>query len=181
MVGNTTVLKPASATMQCGIEIEKCFNKIGTPDGVFQTLVGNSSIVETLIDSADLSAVRFTGSVAVGAFGPLFVAQRATSQIKKCVLELGGGDPFVVCEDADIEKASNGAVKGRFINCGQSCIASKRFIVVKKIANEFIEKFTQKAEKLKVGDPMLDDTDIGPLVNAEGLNKIDSIVKEVRG
>ena len=174
MVGNTIVLKPASATMQCGIEIEKCFNKIGTPDGVFQTLVGDSSIVETLIDSADLSAVTFTGSVPVGGK----VAQRATSQIKKCVLELGGSDPFIVCEDADIEKASNGAVKGRFINCGQSCIASKRFIVVKKIANEFIEKFAQKAEKLKVGDPLSDDTDLGPLVNASGLKTIDSQVKD---
>ncbi len=175
MVGNTTVLKPASATMQCGIEIEKCFHNIGTPDGVFQTLIGDSSIVETLIDSADLSAVTFTGSVAAGAK----VAQRASSQIKKCVLELGGSDPFIVFEDADMEKASNGAVKGRFINCGQSCIASKRFIAVKKIANEFIEKFTQKTEKLKVGDPMSDDTDIGPLVNADGLNKIDSIVRDV--
>jgi acyl-CoA reductase-like NAD-dependent aldehyde dehydrogenase len=174
MVGNTTVLKPASATMQCGIEIEKCFNKIGTPDGVFQTLVGDSSIVETLIDSADLSAVTFTGSVAAGAK----VAQRATSQIKKCVLELGGSDPFIVCEDADIEKASNGAVKGRFINCGQSCIASKRFIIVKRIANEFIEKFIQGAEKLKVGDPLSDDTDLGPLVNASGLKTIDSQVKD---
>ncbi|HET7148038.1 MAG TPA: NAD-dependent succinate-semialdehyde dehydrogenase [Candidatus Nitrosopolaris sp.] len=173
-VGNTIVLKPASATMQCGIEIEKCFNKIGTPEGVFQTLIGDSSIAETLIDS-EVNAVTFTGSVAAGAK----VAQRATSQIKKCVLELGGSDPFIVCEDADIEKASNGAVKGRFINCGQSCIASKRFIVVKKIANEFIEKFAQKAEKLKVGDPISDDTDIGPLVNADGLNKIDSIVKDV--
>jgi len=175
MVGNTIVLKPASATMQCGIEIEKCFNRIGTPDGVFQTLIGDSSIAETLIDSPDLNAVTFTGSVPVGAK----VAQRATSQIKKCVLELGGSDPFIVCEDADVEKASNGAVKGRFINCGQSCIASKRFIVSKKIANEFIEKFVQNTEKLKVGDPMIDDTDIGPLVNAEGLNKIDSIVKDV--
>jgi acyl-CoA reductase-like NAD-dependent aldehyde dehydrogenase len=175
MVGNTIVLKPASATMQCGIEIEKCFNRIGTPDGVFQTLIGDSSIAETLIDSPDLNAVTFTGSVPVGAK----VAQRATSQIKKCVLELGGSDPFIVCEDADVEKASNGAVKGRFINCGQSCIASKRFIVSKKIANEFIEKFAQKSEKLKVGDPLSDDTDMGPLVNAEGLNKIDSIVKDV--
>jgi aldehyde dehydrogenase len=174
MVGNTIVLKPASATMQCGIEIEKCFNKIGTPDGVFQTLVGDSSIVETLIDSADLRAVTFTGSVAAGAK----VVQRATSQIKKCVLELGGSDPFIVCEDADIEKASKGAVKGRFINCGQSCIASKRFIVVKKIANEFIEKFAQKAGKLKVGDPLSDDTDLGPLVNASGLKTIDSQVKD---
>ncbi|PWU80604.1 MAG: succinate-semialdehyde dehydrogenase [Candidatus Nitrosopolaris wilkensis] len=174
MVGNTIVLKPASATMQCGIEIEKTFNKAGLPDGVFQTLVGDSSIANTLIDSPDVNAVTFTGSVSAGAK----VAERATSQIKKCVLELGGSDPFVVCEDADIEKASNGAIKGRFINCGQSCIASKRFIVVKKIANEFIEKFAQKTEKLKVGDPMLDDTDMGPLVNAEGLNKIDSIVKD---
>jgi acyl-CoA reductase-like NAD-dependent aldehyde dehydrogenase len=173
MIGNTIVLKPASATMQCGIEIEKTFNRVGVPDGVFQTLVGDSTVAESLIDS-DINAVTFTGSVPVGAK----VAQRATSQIKKTVLELGGSDPFIVCEDADIEKASNGAIKGRFINCGQSCIASKRFIVVKNVANEFIEKFVQKAEKLRVGDPLSDDTDIGPLVNAGGLKKIDSQVKE---
>src|ERR671925_2042571 len=173
MIGNTIVLKPASATTQCGIEIEKTFNRAGLPDGVFQTLVGDSSVAESLIDS-DINAVTFTGSVPVGAK----VAQRATSQVKKTVLELGGSDPFIVCEDADIEKASNGAIKGRFINCGQSCIASKRFIVVKNVANEFIEKFVQKAEKLKVGDPLSSDTDIGPLVNVSGLKKIDSQVKE---
>jgi acyl-CoA reductase-like NAD-dependent aldehyde dehydrogenase len=173
MIGNTIVLKPASATMQCGIEIEKTFKSAGLPDGVFQTLVGDSSIAESLIDS-DINAVTFTGSVPVGAK----VAQRATSQIKKTVLELGGSDPFIVCEDADMEKASNGAIKGRFINCGQSCIASKRFIVVKNVANEFIEKLVQKAEKLKVADPLSDDTDIGPLASASGLNKIDSQVKE---
>jgi acyl-CoA reductase-like NAD-dependent aldehyde dehydrogenase len=173
MVGNTIVLKPASATMQCGIEIEKAFNRAGLSDGVFQTLVGDSSIAESLIDS-DVNAVTFTGSVPVGSK----VAQRATSQVKKTVLELGGSDPFIVCADADIEKASNGAIKGRFINCGQSCIASKRFIVVKNVANEFIEQFVQKAEKLKVGDPLSDDTDVGPLVNASGLKKIDSQVKE---
>jgi len=121
MVGNNTVLKPASATMQCGIEIEKAFSKAGLPDGVFQTVVGDSSIVETLIDSG-IDGVTFTGSVPVGAK----VAQQATAQLKKTVLELGGSDPFIVCEDADIEKASNGAVKGRFINCGQTCIASNR-------------------------------------------------------
>jgi succinate-semialdehyde dehydrogenase/glutarate-semialdehyde dehydrogenase/succinyl-CoA reductase len=159
--------------MQCGIEIEKAFNKAGFPDGVFQTLVGDSTIAESLIDS-DINAVTFTGSIPVGAK----VAQRATSQLKKTVLELGGSDPFIVCEDADVEKASSGAVKGRFINCGQSCIASKRFIVVKKVANEFIEKFVQKVERLKVGDPLSDDTDVGPLVNASGLKKIDSQVKE---
>ena len=173
VIGNTIVLKPASATMQCGIEIEKAFNRAGLSDGVFQTLVGDSSIAESLIDS-DVNAVTFTGSVPVGAK----VAQRATSQVKKTVLELGGSDPFIVCEDADIEKASTGAVKGRFINCGQSCIASKRFIVVKNVANEFTEKFVQKVEGLKLGDPLSDDTDIGPLVNASGLKKIDSQVKE---
>jgi succinate-semialdehyde dehydrogenase/glutarate-semialdehyde dehydrogenase/succinyl-CoA reductase len=174
MVGNTIVLKPASATMQCGIEIEKTFNKAGLPEGVFQTVIGDSSIAGMLIDSSDVNAVTFTGSVPAGSK----VAERATSQVKKTVLELGGSDPFIVCEDADIEKASDGAVKGRFINCGQSCIASKRFIVVKNIANEFTEKFVQKAEKLKVGDPLSDDTDLGPLVNASGLKKIDSQVKD---
>jgi acyl-CoA reductase-like NAD-dependent aldehyde dehydrogenase len=159
--------------MQCGIEIERTFNKVGLPEGVFQTLVGDSSIAESLIDS-DINAVTFTGSVPVGAK----VAQRATSQVKKTVLELGGSDPFIVCEDADIEKASDGAVKGRFINCGQSCIASKRFIVTKKVANEFTEKFVQKTEKLKVGDPLSDDTDIGPLVNVSGLKKIESQVRD---
>jgi acyl-CoA reductase-like NAD-dependent aldehyde dehydrogenase len=173
MVGNTIVLKPASATMQCGIEIEKTFDKAGVPHGVFQTIVGDSSTAETLIDSDGVNAVTFTGSVPVGAT----VAQRATSQIKKTVLELGGSDPFIVCEDADIEKASTGAVKGRFINCGQSCIASKRFIVTKKVANVFIEKFVEKTEKLEVGDPLSDDTDIGPVVNAKSLENMEGIVK----
>jgi len=174
MVGNTIALKPASATMQCGLEIQNMFTAVGLPDGVFQSLTGDSSVAENLIDSQDVNAVTFTGSVYAGAK----VAQRATSQIKKCVLELGGSDPFIVCDDADIEKASDGAVKGRFINCGQSCIASKRFILDKKISNEFVEKFVQKAEKLKLGDPMSEDTDIGPLVNEQGLNNIESIVNE---
>ena len=173
MIGNTIVLKPASATMQCGLEIESAFNRIGLPDGVFQTVVGDSSVAESLIDS-NVNAVTFTGSIPVGSK----VAQRATSQIKKCVLELGGSDPFIVCEDADIDKAVNGAVKGRFINCGQSCIASKRFFIVKNIADEFIEKFVQKAERLRVGDPLSENTDMGPLVNVNGLKNIDAAVKE---
>jgi succinate-semialdehyde dehydrogenase/glutarate-semialdehyde dehydrogenase/succinyl-CoA reductase len=173
IAGNTIVLKPASATMQCGIEIEKTFDKAGLSEGIFKTVIGDSSVAEILVDS-DVNAVTFTGSVPVGAK----VAQRATSQLKKTVLELGGSDPFIVCADADIEKASTGAVKGRFINCGQSCIASKRFIVVKNIANEFIEKFIQKTEKLKVGDPSSDDTDLGPLVNAKALKTIESQVND---
>ena len=172
MVGNTIILKPASATMQCGIEIEKTFDKAGVPQGVFQTLVGDSRIAEMLIDSNGINAITFTGSVPVGAK----VAQRATSKLKKTVLELGGSDPFIVCADADIEKASTGAVKGRFINCGQSCIASKRFIVVKKVADEFTEKFIQKTERLRVGDPLSEETDVGPLVNAKSLENMEGIV-----
>jgi acyl-CoA reductase-like NAD-dependent aldehyde dehydrogenase len=174
MVGNTIVLKPASATMGCGLEIEKAFSRSGVPEGVFQTLIADSSAAEILIDSEDVNAVTFTGSVIAGGK----VAQRATSQIKKCVLELGGSDPFIVCKDADIEKASSGAVKGRFVNNGQSCIATKRFVVVRAIANGFIEKFVQKTEKLKVGDPRSEDKDLGPIVNASGLKTIDSQVKD---
>lgn len=173
MAGNTIVLKPASATLQCGIEIEKSFQRAGLPDGVFQTAVGDSRVAEMLIDS-DVNAVTFTGSVEVGKK----VGQRAVAQLKKCVLELGGSDPFIVCADADLEKASTGAVKGRFINCGQSCIATKRFFVVEKIADEFIEMFTQKTEKLKIGDPLSEETDIGPLVNSESLENIEGIVTD---
>ncbi len=172
MAGNTIVLKPASNTIGCGIEIHKLFKKIGLED-VFQTVVGNYKIAEFLIDS-DIDAVTFTGSVEAGAR----VAQRSSSRLKKCVLELGGSDPFIVCKDADLEKASTGAVKGRFINCGQSCIASKRFIIVKEIANEFIEKFAQKTEQLRIGDPMSDETDIGPLVNEKSLDHIESLVND---
>src|SRR5919109_742060 len=173
MAGNTIVLKPASATMQCGVEIEKTISKSGAADGVFSTIIGNSKIAQMLIDS-NIDGVTFTGSIEIGAK----VAQRATSRLKKCVLELGGSDPFIVLDDADIEKASSGAIKGRFLNCGQSCVASKRFIVSKKIANEFIESFVQKAEKLNVGDPMSDSTDIGPLSSMKSLDNIDSMVKD---
>lgn len=173
MAGNTIVLKPASATMQCGIEIEKIISKSGAIDGVFNTIIGNSKNAEMLIDS-NIDGVTFTGSIEIGAK----VAQRATSRLKKCVLELGGSDPFIVLQDADIEKAASGAIKGRFLNCGQSCVASKRFIVSKKIADEFIESFVQKAEKLNVGDPLLDSTDIGPLSSMKSLDNIDSIVKD---
>src|ERR1700739_4164020 len=173
MAGNAIVLKPASATLQCGIEIEKSFQRAGLPDGVFQTAVGDSRVAEMLIDS-DVNAVTFTGSVEVGKK----VGQRAVAQLKKCLLELGGSDPFIVCADADLEKASTGAVKGRFINCGQSCIATKRFFVVEKVADEFTEMFTQKTEKLKVGDPLSEETDVGPLVNSKSLENIEGIVTD---
>src|SRR6476659_10534910 len=98
--------------MGCGLEIEKAFTKSGVPEGVFQTVVLDGAASDLLIDSEDVNAVTFTGSVSAGGK----VAKRAASQIKKCVLELGGSDPFIVCKDADIEKASTGGVKGRFVN-----------------------------------------------------------------
>src|SRR5207253_10565301 len=173
IAGNTIVLKPASATLQCGIEIENSFKNINLPNAVFRTVVGDSRTAEVLIDS-DVNGVTFTGSVSVGAK----VASRATGQWKKCVLELGGSDPFIVCSDADVEKASSGAVKGRFINCGQSCIASKRFFITKEVAKDFVEKFVHKTEKLVIGDPLSEDTDIGPLVNKSAVENIESLVQD---
>jgi succinate-semialdehyde dehydrogenase/glutarate-semialdehyde dehydrogenase/succinyl-CoA reductase len=136
-------------------------------------LIADSKSADILIDSDDVSAVTFTGSVPVGAY----VAQRATSKLKKTVLELGGSDPFIVCSDADIEKASTGAVKGRFINNGQSCIAQKRFVVVKSVLKEFTEKFVSKTEKIKVGDPLQEDTDLGPVVNAKALESMEGFTQ----
>ena len=174
MVGNVSILKPSSKTIQCGLKIQEIFESVEIEKGIFQTIIADSSMAEKLIDSEDIKAVTFTGSVPAGSK----VAQKAVSHIKKCVLELGGSDPFIVLEDADIEKTTTGAVKGRFINCGQSCIASKRFLVVKDVANEFIEKFVHKTEKLKVGDPLSEETDMGPLSSSDSLKNINDIVQD---
>ena len=175
MSGNTIVMKPSRVSMQCGIEMEKAFTESGFPEGIFQTVVGSVDSANHLIES-DVSAVTFTGSTNAGAK----VAERASANLKKCVLELGGSDPFIVLEDANIDKAADGAVKGRFINCGQSCIASKRFFVAKNVADEFIEKFIKKASNLKVGDPTSIENDIGPLSNKEGLDTISGIVEDAK-
>ena len=175
MGGNVIVMKPSRITMQTGIEIEKAFTESGVPDGIFQTVVGSVDSANHLIDS-DVNGVTFTGSTSAGAK----VAQRAAMHLKKCVLELGGSDPFIVLDDAIIEKAAEGATKGRFINCGQSCVASKRFFVGKNIAKEFIELFIKKASQLKIGDPMSMETDIGPISNKEGLETISGIVEDAK-
>jgi len=175
MGGNVIVMKPSRITLQSGIEIEKAFTESGVPDGIFQTVVGSVDVANHLIDS-DVSAVTFTGSTTAGAK----VGERAARHLKKCVLELGGSDPFIVLDDAIIEKAAEGAVKGRFINCGQSCVASKRFFVGKNIAKEFIELFIKKASQLKIGDPTSMETDIGPLSNQEGLETISGIVEDAK-
>ena len=175
MAGNVIVMKPSRVTMQSGIEIENAFADAGLPDGIFQTLVGSVESANYLIDS-DVNAVTFTGSTNAGAK----VGERAAINLKKCVLELGGSDPFIVLDDAIIEKAAAGAVKGRFINCGQSCVASKRFFVGKNIAEEFIEQFIKGVSKLKVGDPMEIDNDIGPLSSKDGLETISGIVEDAK-
>jgi len=175
MAGNVIVMKPASVTIGSGIEIEKAFAESGVPDGIFQTIVGSVEAANHLIDS-DVNAVTFTGSTIAGAK----VGQRAAGNLKKCVLELGGSDPFIVLDDAIIEKAADGAVKGRFINCGQSCVASKRFFVGKNIAKDFIELFIKKASQLKIGDPSLIETDIGPLSSKSGLETISGIVEDAK-
>ena len=175
MAGNVIVMKPARVTMQSGIEIEKAFTESGMPDGVFQTVVGSVDSANHLVDS-DVNAVTFTGSTNAGAK----VGERAAKNLKKCVLELGGSDPFIVLDDAIIEKAAEGAVKGRFINCGQSCVASKRFFVGKNIADDFIELFIKKTSELRVGDPTSMETDMGPLSNKEGLENISGIVEDAK-
>jgi succinate-semialdehyde dehydrogenase/glutarate-semialdehyde dehydrogenase/succinyl-CoA reductase len=175
MAGNVIVMKPSRITLQSGIEIEKAFTESGIPDGIFQTIVGSVESANHLIDS-EINAVTFTGSTNAGAK----VGQRAANNLKKCVLELGGSDPFIVLDDAIIEKAVEGAVKGRFINCGQSCVASKRFFVGKNIAKDFIELFIKKASQLKVGDPTSIETDIGPLSSKDGLETISGIVEDAK-
>jgi succinate-semialdehyde dehydrogenase/glutarate-semialdehyde dehydrogenase/succinyl-CoA reductase len=175
MGGNVIVMKPSSITLQSGIEIEKAFTESGVPDGIFQTLIGSVDTANHLIDS-DVNAVTFTGSTNAGAK----VAQRAAMNLKKCVLELGGSDPFIVLDDAIIEKAAEGAVKGRFINCGQSCVASKRFFVGKNISKDFIELFIKRTSRLKVGDPTSIETDVGPLSSKEGLETISGIVEDAK-
>ena len=175
MAGNVIVMKPSRITMQSGIEIEKAFTESGIPDGIFQTVVGSVDSANHLIDS-DVNAVTFTGSTSAGAK----VGERAAKNLKKCVLELGGSDPFIVLDDAIIEKAAEGAVKGRFINCGQSCVASKRFFVGKNIAKDFTELFIKKASQLKIGDPTSMETDIGPISNKEGLETISGIVEDAK-
>jgi succinate-semialdehyde dehydrogenase/glutarate-semialdehyde dehydrogenase/succinyl-CoA reductase len=171
--GNTVVFKPASITPQSGLNLEIAYKEAGLPVGCFKTLLGDSRIADQLIEG-NTDAVTFTGSVEVGSE----VGKRSGTRLKKFVLELGGSDPFVVLKDADLEFAATGAITGRFINCGQSCIAAKRFIVEKPIADRFIDVFVGKVKKLRVGDPLNPETDIGPMVRENALVDLDRQVKE---
>lgn len=174
LVGNTVVLKPSRHVPRSGTALEDVFNDT-LPEGCFNTIVGDSDTGRALLD-ADLDGFSFTGSVEVG----IEVGLKATSKVKKSILELGGSDPFVVLKDADVQKAAKYAVIGRFVNCGQSCIASKRFIIVKKVFDEFIDLFISNTKQLKVGDPLGKDTDLGPLVSKDALSRIESQVDDAR-
>jgi len=159
MAGNTAVLKHASNVSGCALVIEEIFREAGFPEGVFQSLLIGSDKVNSVIEDRRISAVTLTGSTPAGKA----VASSAGSVIKKCVLELGGSDPYIILGDADLDKAVELCVISKLINSGQSCIAAKRFIVVKDILPDFIEKFKAKMEKQVLGDPNNDKTTIGPM------------------
>ena len=163
MAGNALLLKHAPNVPQCALSIEAIFRECGLPDGVFTNLMIEVEQVAEVIASPHTHAVTLTGSEAAGRK----VAALAGQHLKKCVLELGGSDPFIVLHDADLELAVNMAVASRFMNCGQSCIAAKRFIVVPQIADEFLRELKTRVEALKVGDPMDDATQIGPMARLD--------------
>ena len=161
MAGNTGLLKHASNVPQCALALEEIFRRAGFGEDVFQALLIGSGDVERVLRDRRVAAATLTGSEAAGQS----VASIAGDEIKKTVLELGGSDPFIVMPSAEVESAVATAVKARIINNGQSCIAAKRFIVHDSIAEEFIRRFVEALEALTVGDPMHEETDIGPLAS----------------
>jgi succinate-semialdehyde dehydrogenase/glutarate-semialdehyde dehydrogenase len=163
MAGNALLLKHAPNVPQCALAIEAIFRDSDLPEEIFTTLMIEVEHVADAIASQHVHAVTLTGSEVAGRK----VAACAGQYLKKCVLELGGSDPFIVLHDADLELAVDMAVSSRFLNCGQSCIAAKRFIVVPQIADEFLRRFKIKVEALKLGDPMDDATQIGPMARLD--------------
>lgn len=162
MAGNVGLLKHASNVPQCAIAIAKILDEAGFPPGAFQTLLIGAKQVAAILEDDRVKAATLTGSEPAGAS----LAATAGTQIKKTVLELGGSDPFIVLESADVEEAVNTAVTARMLNNGQSCIAAKRFILANSIGDRFEELLTAKFKALCVGDPMDENTDIGPLATA---------------
>jgi len=174
MAGNVGLLKHASNVPQCAIAIEDIFARAGFPKGAFQTLLIGPEAVERILNDRRVVAATLTGSEPAGRS----VAAAAGKQIKKTVLELGGSDPFIVMPSANLDEAVTTAVKARTINNGQSCIAAKRFIVANEIYDEFERRFVEEMRALKVGDPMEESTDIGPLATPQIVNDLDEQVKK---
>ena len=174
MAGNVGLLKHASNVPQCALAIEEIFTRAGFPEGAFQTLLVGSEAVEPILNDSRVVAATLTGSEPAGRS----VASIAGKQIKKTVLELGGSDPFIVMPSANLGEAVTTAVKARTINNGQSCIAAKRFIVAAEIYEEFERKFVSEMQALKIGDPMEETTEIGPLATPQIVNDLDKQVKK---
>ena len=173
MAGNVAVLKHSSNVSGCALAIEELFHEAGFPDHVFRTLMIPSGRVEPVIANRHIMAVTLTGSEPAGSN----VAMIAGKLIKKTVLELGGSDAFIVLDDADMKKTVLGAVAGRMVNMGQSCIAAKRFIVIGSRMEEFENKVKAAMAKLKMGDPLSPETDVGPLARKDLVDDIDRQVQ----
>jgi len=172
--GNTMLLKHSSNVPQCALAIEDVFREAGVPKGVFQTLLIGPGAIEGIVADHRVAGVTLTGSEAAG----MQVAAAAGKALKKSVLELGGSDPFIVLEDADVKAAATVACRARNQNNGQSCIAAKRFIVAEPIAKEFEERFTAAVAALKVGDPKDRANQVGPLARADLVDDLERQVKE---
>ncbi len=174
MAGNTGILKHASNVPRCALAIERVFREAGFPSNAFRSLLISSSAVSRLIEDPRIVAVTLTGSEYAGSQ----VSATAGRVIKKTVLELGGSDPFIVLEDADLERAVETGVRARYQNCGQSCIAAKRFIVVDQVYPEFRDRFVAAVERLKAGDPMDASVRLGPMARAD---LRESVEKQIEG
>ncbi len=175
MAGNVGLLKHASNVPQCALAIAEVIQQAGFPAGVFQALLMESSKVAALMADDRIKAATLTGSEPAGAS----LAVAAGKNIKKVVLELGGSDPLIVLPSADLQSAATTAVTSRMLNCGQTCISAKRFIVANTIADEFEELLITQYNQLKVGDPMLPETDLGPLSTPKILEDIDRQVQAI--
>ena len=173
MAGNVGLLKHSSNVPQCAMAIEDIFQRAGFPAGSFQTLLVGSDAVKRILEDRRVVAATLTGSEPAGRS----VASIAGQQIKKTVLELGGSDPFIVMASANLEEAVTTAVKARTINNGQSCIAAKRFFVASEIYDEFERRFVELMKELKVGDPLKESTEIGPLATEQILKDVDDQVR----
>ncbi|MBN2237711.1 MAG: NAD-dependent succinate-semialdehyde dehydrogenase [Bacteroidales bacterium] len=163
MAGNAAVLKHASNVQGCAFAIEKVFQKAGFPSNLFRNLSIKNTQVEAIIQNPKIKATTLTGSEYAGSK----VAMTSGKEIKKSVLELGGADAFIVLADADIQKAAKVAVQARMLNNGQSCIAAKRFIINKKILDEFLIYLNREIDQLKIGDALAENTQVGPLARAD--------------
>ena len=174
MAGNVGLLKHASNVPRCAVAIEDVFRRAGFADGVFQALLVGADAVAGIIDDPRVKAATLTGSTPAGSS----VAERAGKQLKKTVLELGGSDPFIVLPSAGLDAAAETAAKARCINNGQSCIAAKRFIVHADVYDAFAERFVRAMEAQKVGDPMAEETDVGPLAMESTRDDVERQVDE---